>query len=168
MDLGASARVFRKEGRQSGGAEALNAACGRAGKEVLQTRFTRNRAGVYWWSKEIAVCRCFAARRILTSNRTSHNEEAYKQQKCTLRSEIKASRRMHWRKLAEEVESNPWGEAYRIVTNRMCMRSGVAPSLEEGGGGGVPGGKGARSEGGGKTCRGGCLGGGAGCGGRDS
>lgn len=79
----------------------------------------------YWWTAEIDDLRrnCLRLRR--QSQRTRDMMEAnrisrqHKIAKKALRQAINRSKAAQWRKLGEEVNTDPWGLGYRIVTKKL-------------------------------------------------
>lgn len=84
-----------------------------------------SRKSVYWWTEEIAELRrtCLRLRRRAQRERNAAEVEArsneYKTARKTLRNAIKNSKRQCWRKLCEEVDRDPWGLGYKIVTKKL-------------------------------------------------
>lgn len=87
--------------------------------------------GTYWWTAEIAEMRenCVRARRrFLRARRrrlTRDEEEIsslyeeYREARRALQREIKAAKARCWTELIEEVESDPWGRPYKVVTKKL-------------------------------------------------
>ncbi|XP_033362398.1 uncharacterized protein LOC117240485, partial [Bombus vosnesenskii] len=87
--------------------------------------------GTYWWTPEIAEMRedCVRARRrFLRARRRrltrdeeeiSRRYEEYREARRTLQREIKAAKSRCWTELIEEVESDPWGRPYKVVTKKL-------------------------------------------------
>ena len=79
------------------------------------------RRRVYWWTEEVATKRkeCFVARRIFQRNRGKEREEetqeVYKTAKKNLKKAINETKREKWKKLCQQLDNDPWGQAYRIV-----------------------------------------------------
>lgn len=79
----------------------------------------------YWWTPEIAELRrrCLRLRR--AAQRARHRTEAnllpleYKDAKRKLRRAINSSKVRCWRRLSEDVNADPWGLGYRIVTQKL-------------------------------------------------
>ena len=66
---------------------------------------------------------CFAARRRFTRSKgDSLLHEAWKKAKSALRQGIKKSRLQCWKDLIGEVEKDPWGLAFKIVTKTLVTR----------------------------------------------
>lgn len=91
----------------------------------------------YWWNEEIAVLREMAqtARRALTRQRrrggNPQEDEAarvaYNDAKKALRKAIAGAKRRCWERMVEEIDNDPFGEGYKIVTRNSRM---PYPSLE--------------------------------------
>ena len=80
---------------------------------------------MYWWNDQLSVLRreCLAARRRFTrSNGESLLHEAWKKAKSALRQGIKKSRLQCWKALIGDVEKDPRGLAFKIVTKRLVTR----------------------------------------------
>lgn len=81
----------------------------------------RNRTNVYWWTEEIAGLRTAVKRAQATLRRTrdptlrSLRASTFRALKKSLRKAIGASKRRCNEELADSVEDNPWGDAYKIV-----------------------------------------------------
>lgn len=81
-----------------------------------------NKRPVYWWTAEIRELRakCLAARR--TSTRSHGNqtlETEYKRARLILRRAIKESKRRCWTELCNGIDSDPWGNPYKIVMKKL-------------------------------------------------
>ena len=88
---------------------------------------------VYWWTPEIAELRkkCIRARRLAT--RARNNMELKEQYKISLKlfkREIKRSKARCWKELLNEVENDPWGMAYKIVTKKFQVNR-KTPGLDD-------------------------------------
>ena len=86
----------------------------------------RNRCQpTYWWTEEIAELRraCLTLRRRAQRAQERRGASApnakFKQAQKRLRLVIKASNRRCWKEVCDEVNSDPWGLGYRIVTRRI-------------------------------------------------
>ena len=80
---------------------------------------------MYWWSDQLSVLRreCFAARRRFTRSKGDFLlREAWKNAKSAPREGIKISRLECWNDLMGDVEKDPWGLAFKIVTKRLVTR----------------------------------------------
>ena len=87
---------------------------------------------MYWWNDQLASLRreCLAARRKFTHTKgDAMLHEAWKGAKAALRQGIKKSRLQCWKDLIGEVEKDPWGIAFKIVTKRLVTRSNT-PGLD--------------------------------------
>ena len=80
---------------------------------------------VYWWTQEIADLRreCSKVRRRLQRAKTQSDRDSqsvdHKAVRKKLRHTIRRSKILCWRKLAEDVNRNPWGLGYKIVTKKL-------------------------------------------------
>ncbi|XP_033363215.1 LOW QUALITY PROTEIN: uncharacterized protein LOC117241388 [Bombus vosnesenskii] len=91
----------------------------------------RRDQGTYWWTPEIAEMRenCVRARRRFLRarrRRLTRDEEQisscyeeYREARRTLQREIKTAKARCWTELIEEVESDPWGRPYKVVTKKL-------------------------------------------------
>ena len=80
---------------------------------------------MYWWNDQLSVlCRkCLTARRSFTRSKGDPLLcDAWKRAKSALRQGIKKSRLQCWKDLIGEVEKDPWGLAFKIVTKRLVTR----------------------------------------------
>ena len=83
------------------------------------------KGSMYWWNDQLAALRreCLAAWRKFTRSKgdaTLH--EGWKGAKTALRRGMKKSRLQCWKDLIGEVEKDPWGLAFKIVTKRLVTR----------------------------------------------
>ena len=91
----------------------------------------RGRKATYWWSTEIAELRkkSFQSRRkAQRARKRIHGEFALKTQeylcaKKELRKAIRSSKVHNWKTLQKEVDNNPWGLGYKIVTQKLRRMS---------------------------------------------
>lgn len=83
------------------------------------------RRPTYWWTEDIANYRrnCLRLRRRAQRARggpeVAWRSAEYKVAKKQLRDAIKRSKAENWRSLKEEVDQNPWGLGYKIVTKKL-------------------------------------------------
>ena len=80
---------------------------------------------MYWWKEQLSVLRqkCLTARRRFTRSKGDPLlSEAWEKAKSALRHGIKKSRLQCWKDLIGEVEKDPWGLAFKIVTKRLVTR----------------------------------------------
>lgn len=95
----------------------------------------RDKQPVYWWTAEIAELRrtCLRARRAATRARIPadrlRKSEAYKAARKSLRRAINRSKANSWRKLRDDIDTDPWGLGYKVVTQKLGARS--PPSIME-------------------------------------
>lgn len=79
----------------------------------------------YWWTAEIAELRRTCLRLRRKAQRANNRVEAsvlsleHKTAKKALRLAIRRSKATQWRRLAEEVNADPWGLGYKIVTKKL-------------------------------------------------
>ena len=80
------------------------------------------RGSMYWWNDQLAALRrkCLAARRKFTRSKGDAKlREEWKGTKAALRRGMKKSRLQCWKNLIGEVEKDPWGLTFKIVTKRL-------------------------------------------------
>jgi hypothetical protein len=79
----------------------------------------------YWWTAEIAAARktCLASRRKAqrATDRTEANRLSaeHKSAKKLLRRMIKQSKARCWKQLIEDIDGDPWGLGYQLVTQKL-------------------------------------------------
>lgn len=102
---------------------ALTDAC-----DVAMPRVSSPRIGkdpTYWWNDEIASLRakCLKSRRKAQRARTDvdrvERQTVYKAARAELKHAITTSKRQCFNALLEEVNRNPWGDAYRMVMVKL-------------------------------------------------
>ena len=101
----------------------------RACNKALKLKCHRDkRSPVYWWCEEVAEARkkCLACKRILArinrkddEQRRITSREIYKEARNELKKAIIAAKRNAWNMVIEEVNQDPWGKGYRIVTGKI-------------------------------------------------
>lgn len=98
---------------------------------------------IFWWNPEIAMCKREASRskrnlqreRRRGGIRYEGEERIEELQKCLqttkddLRKAITASRNRKWDQICEELEMNPWGDAYKIVRDKMARQNPIPQDL---------------------------------------
>lgn len=93
-----------------------------------------NKRPAYWWTETIADLKkeCHAARRKGKRNRQrnqpaqqTENLQKYKDARTKLKREIRRSKRECWEKLCRQVEEDPWGLPYRLVTKKLVGRKNI-------------------------------------------
>ena len=87
---------------------------------------------MYCWNDQLSVLRreFLAARRRFTRSKGDPLlHKAWKKAKSALRQDIKKSRLQCWKDLIGEVEKDPWGLAFKIVTKRLVTRRNT-PGLD--------------------------------------
>lgn len=146
--------VFRREIRQKlcGGegtatAEELMRAVGEACEAAsFGNGGSRSRPSKYWWTREIAEARrwCTKTRRnyarAIRAHRSGNEEdrqmklEQLRLARRSLKWLISKSKERAWKTLCDEVETNPWGLGYRLVTGKlksMCPALHTRPNEEQ-------------------------------------
>ena len=87
---------------------------------------------MYWWNDQLAALRrkfLAAGRKVARSKGVAMLHEAWKGAKAALRRGIKKSRLQCWKDLIGEVEKDPWGLTFKIVTKKLVTRR-KTPGLE--------------------------------------
>ena len=77
------------------------------------------------WNEQLSILRrkCLTARFSFTRSKSDPLlREAWKKAKSALSQGIKKSRLQCWKELIGEVEKDPWGLAFKIVTKRLVTR----------------------------------------------
>ena len=103
----------------------LARACDTAMPRILDS--SRGRRSVYWWSEEIQNLRsrCKRARRYMQRARSDPDRErrrpAYKEARAALKQEIRRRKLECFRRLCDEADDNPWGDAYRTVLKKFSV-----------------------------------------------
>lgn len=98
----------------------------------------RGAVAAYWWTDEIANLRkrCIELRRRMTRTRrrnpnsTERESEDFKTAKKDLKRAINQSKKAKWEELRQEVNNDPWGLGYKIVTKKLGMKT-APPSFDE-------------------------------------
>ena len=96
---------------------------------------------VYWWNESVEDARknCIKQRRKLTKtnkkkdasqNEKDQENEKYRRLKKTLKKEIQKAKAKAWRKTCHELENDPWGKAFKIVTNKFKLAPRTFPDEE--------------------------------------
>lgn len=94
---------------------------------------TQRRAPMYWWTSEIADLRkqCLCARRKATRSKGDPIlQMRYKCARKELKIAIKKRQEECWRGLILEVQNDPWGLPYKIVTNKLKIPQNI-PGLDD-------------------------------------
>lgn len=121
MGWGTRPQTWEQEVRAT--RKTISAAC-----DAAMPRRNPNGPGVksvYWWSEELASLRkhCLAARRSYTRSKGNLQlQAAWNEARSTFKKAIKASKLRCWRDLIGEVENDPWGLAFKIVTKKLRTR----------------------------------------------
>jgi len=84
----------------------------------------------HWWTKEIAELRdeCNKARRMYKRSRNRGNRtqeqghQTFKASRKALKIAIRRSKEASWRYLCDQVETEPWGLPYKLVTKKLVGR----------------------------------------------
>jgi hypothetical protein len=85
----------------------------------------RGRRQVFWWTDEIAELRRIALMHRRRAQRARNRPEAaarsaeHKAAKKALASAIRRSKARCWKELCEDVDSDPWGKGYKLVTRKL-------------------------------------------------
>lgn len=114
--------------------ELLHSACELS---MPRNRVGTNRRPVYWWTDEIADLRRACLRLRRRAQRARDRVEAnrlsaeHKTAKKILRQTINRSKVAQWRKLGEDMDVDPWGLGYKIVTKRLGSWSGPSQMSAE-------------------------------------
>lgn len=93
-----------------------------------------NKSPVYWWNDEIAELRkdCIRARRCYVRTRGRPNNDLHHQilktKKKALKSAIRRSKRTCFLNICDDVENNPFGLAYKLVTKKLKCLSTPSPT----------------------------------------
>jgi len=107
---------------------ACDASMQRRGKTPLRRR------PAYWWNQSIAEARkdCPRARRAYKHSRGRPEFEAlqiyFREKRRALENTIKESKRRCFNNICEEIDSNPWGFAYKLVTKLLRAFSRPSPT----------------------------------------
>lgn len=95
---------------------------------MVKRKKSANKQPVYWWNDEIANMRsdCVRARRLYTRSRgrpdNNLHQEAFKAKRKALKLAIRESKRNCFLNICDDVENNPWGLAYKLVTKKLnCL-----------------------------------------------
>ncbi|XP_053692493.1 uncharacterized protein LOC128740942 [Sabethes cyaneus] len=103
--------------------EALTRACDTTVPRKVEPR--NRRRPVYWWNESLNALRanCNRARRCFQRARSTETREERRSDlrvaKAVLKYAIKQSKTNAFKELCRAVDSNPWGDAYRIVMARI-------------------------------------------------
>lgn len=96
---------------------------------MKKRKYGANKSSVYWWTEEIAQLRkeCIRARRRYTRShgRLDHDEhhQNLKMKKKALKQAIRRSKRECFLGVCDDVENNPFGLAYKLVTKKLkCLK----------------------------------------------
>lgn len=122
------------DGAQSGAqilSQILEDACNSC---MPRGKYSWGKKPTYWWTKEIDELRklCLKARRAYKrKSRRERQEEieelrvAYKEARRNLKSAIRVSKKNCWKELCAQVDNDPWGIPYKIVTKNLIGRKPI-------------------------------------------
>lgn len=103
---------------------------------MVKRKHNNKRKPVYWWNEEIARLRseCVHARRLYSrtigrSNNELHRVQ-FKAKRKALKVAIRQSKRRCFLNICDELENNPWGFAYKLVTKKLKFLASTAPKEE--------------------------------------
>lgn len=103
---------------------------------MVRRKRSPNKPPVYWWNDEIRSLRseCVSARRQYTRTRgsleNSRRHQIYRDKRKALKTAIRRSKRRCFLHVCDDLDSNPWGFAYKLVTKKLkCL--GSLPPREE-------------------------------------
>jgi hypothetical protein len=93
-------------------------------------RYRGGKKPAYWWTQDIAGLRevCNKARRRFKRGRSQppvdqeQRKEEFKLARKELKVAIKKSKKASWDDLCKQVESDPWGLPYKLVTKKLVGR----------------------------------------------
>lgn len=97
-------------------------------RTMAKRKHSARRPPAYWWSDEIAELRreCLRKKRECTRNARRNVQEVnyrlreeYKSSKKRLRDNIKAAKKACWRSMCDKLDSDIWGDGYKIVMKQM-------------------------------------------------
>lgn len=109
----------------------LEEACNRC---MPKKSYHRGKKPVHWWTAEIADLRkeCFAARRRFQRTRKRRTAEGCeiehqlaREAVKKLRTAIRKSRERCWKELCRQVDDDPWGLPYRLVTKKLLGKAPI-------------------------------------------
>lgn len=134
--------LFRENQEVLSGAEGLQKVTEKACNKCFKRKSNRHNSKqpIYWWNEEIAGQRriCIGKRRALTRDRRRQNirqeekeqsHENYKKEKEILKLMIIKAKERCWRSLVENLNTNIWGDAYRIACGKIRALPG--PNLTD-------------------------------------
>lgn len=103
-------------------------------------KFSNLRKPVYWWSDEIAEKRrnCLRDKRLMVRANKGMDgtykarcREKYTQSRAALKAAITVAKRSAWKKLINEIDSDVWGKAYQIVTQKLRAKAPATLAEDE-------------------------------------
>lgn len=97
----------------------------------------------YWWSEDIADLRgqCLGARRVLKRSRKKASilqgefdvlSEAYRDACRRLKIAIRRAKQQSWKELCKQVDTDPWGLPYKIVTKKVMGETPIPELYQPG------------------------------------
>lgn len=104
---------------------------------MARRKYGINKASVYWWNEEIAQLRkdCIRARRRYVRTRGRPDNELHHQnlklKKKALKLAIRRSKRICFLNICDDVDNNPFGFAYKLVTKKLKCLSTPSPREAE-------------------------------------
>lgn len=122
-----------------GGTAANSAAIGEFLREACAScmpsvTYRAGKKPVFWWTEEIANYRedCHKARRRYTRSRRASSpataeaeRELFRECRGRLKKAIRRSKEACWASLCDQVENDPWGLPYRLVTKKLLGRRAI-------------------------------------------
>lgn len=103
---------------------------------MVRRKNNNRRNPVYWWNEQIALLRseCVSARRLYSRTRGRPENELhrvqFKEKRKALKLAIRRSKRQCFVSICDELECNPWGLAYKLVTKKLKCLAPTAPTEE--------------------------------------
>lgn len=108
---------------------------------MTKARYRGNKKPMHWWTKNIEELRkkCLSTRRKLKrSNRKKGRKPdspeliSYREAQRELKIEIEKSKKRNWEALCKQVDVDPWGLPYKIVTKKLIERTPIPGIAEPG------------------------------------
>jgi len=91
-------------------------------------RYSGGKKPAYWWSQDIARLReeCNKTRRRVKKGHLQPDQDQRREEFRRARKELKVairdSKRNSWNNLCKQVETDPWGLPYKLVTKKLVGR----------------------------------------------
>lgn len=123
--INTSSSIFTKEDVERIADAVLDVITKACDSSMPKKKIWSGRPQAYFWTDEIASLRrkCLRLRRSAqrARNRPDLNVKltAFNIAKKELRNAVKASKRRCWRELCEDINNNPWGLGYKLVTKKL-------------------------------------------------